>query len=117
MTPGEGERPEHLPEIEVDVTMSRASHAEHLAAVEAHMASARPAASVLVTRARILVRNGVDLRDPERVSDFVSDQIQDAVKAASVHECGCVGAQGAAGAALLAVVVAELAAVMEGREL
>jgi hypothetical protein len=106
----------HLPEIEIDATIGQVSHAEHLAAVEAHMAKARPAISVLLTRARLLVRNGVDLRHPERVSDFVADQLRDAVDQAMVHECGCAGAQGSAVAALLAGMTAEFAMLLEGRE-
>ena len=107
---------EHIPEVQIDVTMARARHSEHLASVQVHMAAARPAASILVARAQALVRHGVDLRHPERVSDFVDDQIKDAVRAATVHECGCVGAQGAAAAALLVEVTRALACELEGRE-
>lgn len=103
-------------EVELGSAETRRDHAQHVASVLAHMEKARPAASVLVARARTLVRHGVDLRHPERFTDFVDDQLMDAVKAATVHACECTGAQGAAAATLLGVVTAMLAAELEGRE-
>lgn len=113
---GPEERREHVPGVDGELTLGQVDHRARVAAIDEHMRAARQAASHLVTRARILVRNGVDLRDPERVSDFIDDQVLDAVKEAQVYECTCGAAQGAAAVALLSEVTAALAQLMEGRE-
>jgi hypothetical protein len=75
-------------------------HASRTAATEQHAAAAREHAGILLARVQTLVRNGVDLRDPERLLDLVNDQVIDAVKSAVVPSC-C-GSEGAAALALLA---------------
>lgn len=108
---------EHIPAIPGEIVTGYAGwHEARMASVEAHMAAARGQVSVLVARTRVLVRNGVDLRHPERVADFVDDQVFDAVRAATVVGCGCSGAQGAAAAALLAELAHQLAVVLEERD-
>lgn len=77
-------------------------HAARLAAVDQHAAAAREHAGILVGRVRTLMRNGVDLRDPERLCDLVADQVIEAVEGATVPGCGCQGSQGPAALALLA---------------
>lgn len=107
----------HIPVVQGEIVAGYAErHKARMEWVEAHMGAARDQVSVLVARTRVLVRNGVDLRHPERVADFVDDQVFDAVKAATVYECGCAGAQGAAAAALLAELAHQLAVVLEERD-
>lgn len=121
------ESDEHIPSVEGEISLTpgedldgltpaQARYAELVDAVDKHLVSARQQADVLVSRAQTLVRNGVDLRAPERAFDFVTDQVMDAVRAATVHDCQCSGAQGAAAAALLAEVTRRLAVELEGRD-
>ncbi len=90
------------------------AHARHVALVETvrvHRDAAAGQISVLVSRAQTLARNGVDLRHPERLADFVEDQVIDAIRGATVAGCGCAGAQGAAALALVAELARQLAEV------
>lgn len=86
-----------------------ARHIARIAAVEQHQAAARHQAGVLVTRTRTLIRNGVDLRNPERMADFVSDQVIEAIADATVPTCGCAGSQRPAALALVAEIARQLA--------
>lgn len=72
------------------------------AAADRHAAAARHQADILVTRAQTLTRNGVDLRNPERLRDFMTDQVFDAITGATLPGCGCAGAVGPAALALIA---------------
>lgn len=93
--------PDHPPAV-TSPTRADVRHAARLAAIDQHVAAARQQADILVGRVRVLVRNGVDLRDPERLADLVNDQVIEAVDGATVSRCGCQGAQGPAALALLA---------------
>lgn len=79
------------------------------AATAAHLDAARGPASILAARARTLVSNGVDLRHPERATDFISDQISTAVKDARLPGCECGGDLTAAAFALIAELTRQLA--------
>ena len=107
--------PTHPPVPEGSITPAQARHAEYVGAVAEHMAAARREAVTLVARAQTLVRNGIDLRDPDRVGDFIGDQVMDAVSGAAVHSCECTGALGAASVSVLAEVTRQLAVLLEER--
>lgn len=74
--------------------------AARAAADEQHMTLARRHAPVLVARVRQLVRGGVDLTNPERFTDLVTDQVTDAIKDTAMP--GCPLAKEVAAAALIA---------------
>lgn len=113
--PDGDQTPPHLPSYTGSITPAQARHAQYVGAVEEHMAAARVEAARLVARAQTLVRNGIDLRDPERVGDFISDQVIEAVNGATVQTCGCLGAQAAGAVSLLAEVTHQLAVLLEER--
>jgi hypothetical protein len=98
--PDDGEQ--HLPTTDSEPNEAQARHVQFVQAVDQHMVLASRASDELIARTQTLVRNGVDLRHPDRVGDFLTDQVLDAVRIASVHDCGCAGAQGAAALALAA---------------
>lgn len=79
-----------------------ARQAAAVAATDNHLQAARHQAVILVDRARTLVRNGVDLRHPERALDFIGDQVRDAVERSRLPNCGCGGSTGTAGFTLIA---------------
>jgi hypothetical protein len=81
------------------------------AATEQHAAAARHQANVLVTRTQTLARNGVDLRNPERLRDFANDQVAEAITGATVAGCGCSGASGPAAMSLVAELARRVAEV------
>lgn len=109
------DQPTHPPAASGSITPAQARHAEYVGAIAEHMAAARRASATLVARAQTLVRNGIDLRDPDRVGDFIGDQVMDAVRGAVVSQCGCSGAQGAAAVSVLAEVTRQLAVLLEER--
>ena len=102
------EEHEH-PSIPDAPTAEQAKHVAFVKAVQVHRDAAGGQISVLVSRAQTLARNGVDLRNPERLADFVEDQVMDAVRGSAVAECGCAGAHGAAALALIAELARQLA--------
>jgi hypothetical protein len=104
----EQEDREH-PGLRDEPTSAHAKHIAYVEAVKQHRDAAGGQIEVLVSRAQTLVRNGVDLRNPERLADFVEDQVMDAVRGATVHDCGCAGAHGAAALALVAELARRLA--------
>lgn len=65
---------------EHDTVAARAATEQHIAAVRRH-------APVLLARTRQLVRNGVDLSDPDRFADFVDDQVRDTVEDTVIPAC------------------------------
>jgi hypothetical protein len=77
------------------------------AANEQHITAARRHAPVLIARARQLIRNGVDLGDPERFADFINDQVADAVNDTVLP--GCHGGRTIAAAVLVAELARQLA--------
>lgn len=78
-------------------------------ATAAHMDAARQPAAILVARTRALVNNGVDLRNPERACDFITDQVHEAVRAAAVPGCSCNGSEGTAALVLVAELARQVA--------
>lgn len=97
---------DHPPTI-AEPTAADLRHASLIAAVDQHAAAARAQTDILIARVRVLVRNGVDLRDPERLLDLIDDPILDAVKGATLPNC-C-DSQGPAALALLAELARRLA--------
>lgn len=100
--------PDHPP-VPPAPTPADARHVARIAAVEQHQAAAQHQASILLTRTKVLIRNGVDLRNPERMSDYVAGQVIEAIEGATVNGCGCSGAQGPAALALIAELARQLA--------
>jgi hypothetical protein len=82
-----------------------------LAATEQHAAAAKHQVDVLLARTQRLARNGVDLRNPERLRDFANDQVVEAITGATVAGCGCAGDAGVAAMALIAEFARRLAEV------
>lgn len=85
--------------------------AEQAQADAEHAAAARREADVLIRRTRYLLANGVDLRDPTHLGSLATDQVMDAVKAATIPSC----CQGAASLSLLAEMARRLAEIEAGR--
>ncbi len=79
------------------------------AALERQATAARHQASVLLGLTQTLVRNGVDLRNPERLDAFARDEVLAAIGATNVSPCGCGITNGAAAVALLAEMARRLA--------
>lgn len=77
------------------------------AANEQHITAVRRHAPVLVARARQLIRNGVNLNDPDRFADFIDDQVADAVNDNVIP--GCHGGRTIAAAVLVAELARQLA--------
>lgn len=84
--------------------------AARLAALERQHTAARHQVDRLMARTRVVVGNGVDLRDPERAEDFARDQVSDAITGAVVTS-GCVSgiANGDAATALITELARRLA--------
>jgi hypothetical protein len=90
-------------------TTPEGQRAAMLAATEQHAAAAKHQAEILVTRTQTLARNGVDLRNPERLRDFANDQVVEAIQGAKVVGCGCAGNAGPAAMSLIAELARRLA--------
>lgn len=84
-------------------------HAAYVANVGQHGEAARREVEKLVQRTRVLIRNGIDLRDPDRFIDYAEDQIRDAIEAAVIPTCACEGSEGAAALALIGELARQLA--------
>ncbi len=87
------ETPGHM----ADVAVARR---QHLVAVGRNV-------PVLLARAQQLIANGADLTDPERFSDFVLDQVADAIGDTVIP--GCSGGREVAAAVLVAELARRLA--------
>ncbi len=85
---------------EHNTTAARAANEQHITAV-------RRQAPVLIARVRQLIRNGVDLRDPDRFADLVGDQVRDAIDDVTIP--GCAGGRPIAAAVLVAELARQLA--------
>lgn len=88
--------------VHVGAGDSPVTRAAHLEAVRNHSLAAAREARILLERTRRLTEVGVDLRDPDRMADYLTDQVQDAVKGSIITGCSCDGDESVAAVYLLA---------------
>jgi hypothetical protein len=89
---------------------ANAASVTRLALLDQQAAAARHAADQLVGMARALVRNGVDLRHPERLEAFAKQDARVLVAASSVDtDCKCALGNGEAALAVIGELARRLA--------
>jgi hypothetical protein len=90
------------PDREADQQATAAAEVTRLALLDQQAAAAQQAADKLVGMALSLVRNGMDLRHPERLEQFADHDVRELVAASSVDRgCHCALGNGQAALAVI----------------